>query len=139
MLGGVEIPFEKGESGHSDGDALLHAITDALLGAGGLGDIGSYFPPDEPQWKDADSESLLKTCWRDVLDAGFALGNLDCVIALEKPKFLPYREQVRESVAQILGVEKSQIFVKAKTGEKLGDIGEGRAVEVWCVALLENS
>lgn len=139
MLGGVEIPFEKGESGHSDGDALLHAITDALLGAGGLGDIGSYFPPDEPQWKDADSESLLKTCWRDVLGAGFALGNLDCVIALEKPKFLPYREQVRESVAQILGVEKSQIFVKAKTGEKLGDIGEGRAVEVWCVALLEKS
>lgn len=139
MLGGVEIPFEKGESGHSDGDALLHAITDALLGAGGLGDIGSYFPPDEPQWKDADSESLLKICWRDVLGAGFALGNLDCVIALEKPKFLPYREQVRESVAQILGVEKSQIFVKAKTGEKLGDIGESRAVEVWCVALLEKS
>ena len=138
MLGGVEIPFEKGEAGHSDGDALLHAITDALLGAVGLGDIGSYFPPNEPQWKDADSKSLLKTCWNDVKAAGWKLGNLDCVIALEKPKFLPYREQVQESIARVLGAEKSQIFVKAKTGEKLGDVGEGRAVETWCVCLLEK-
>ena len=137
ILGGVIIPFEKGEAGHSDGDVLLHAITDALLGAAGLGDIGSYFPPSDPQWKDADSALLLKKCWQDVKNAGWDLGNLDCVIALEKPKFLPFRDQVRESIANILEVSKDQIFVKAKTGEKLGDIGQGRAVEVWSVCLLE--
>lgn len=137
ILGGVIIPFEKGEAGHSDGDVLLHAITDALLGAAGLGDIGSYFPPSDPQWKDADSALLLKKCWQDVKNAGWNLGNLDCVIALEKPKFLPFRDQVRESIANILEVSKDQIFVKAKTGEKLGDIGQGRAVEVWSVCLLE--
>lgn len=137
ILGGVVIPFEKGEAGHSDGDVLLHAITDALLGAAGLGDIGSYFPPSDPQWKDADSALLLKKCWQDVKNAGWDLGNLDCVIALEKPKFLPFRDQVRESIANILEVSKNQIFVKAKTGEKLGDIGQGRAVEVWSVCLLE--
>ena len=137
ILGGVIIPFEKGEAGHSDGDVLLHAITDALLGAAGLGDIGSYFPPSDPQWKDADSAMLLKKCWQDVKTAGWDLGNLDCVIALENPKFLPFRDQVRESIANILEVSKDQIFVKAKTGEKLGDIGQGRAVEVWTVCLLE--
>ena len=137
ILGGVIIPFEKGEAGHSDGDVLLHAITDALLGAAGLGDIGSYFPPSDPQWKDADSAMLLKKCWQDVKNTGWVLGNLDCVIALEKPKFLPFRDQVRESIANILEVSKDQIFVKAKTGEKLGDIGQGRAVEVWSVCLLE--
>ena len=138
MLGGVEIPSEKGEAGHSDGDVLLHAITDALLGASGLGDIGSYFPPSDPKWKDADSALLLKTCWNDVLKAGWNLGNLDCVIALEKPKFLPHRERVQKSIANILGVSESQIFVKAKTGEKLGDVGQGRAVESWAVCLLEK-
>lgn len=139
ILGGVIIPFDKGEAGHSDGDVLLHAITDALLGAAGLGDIGSYFPPSDPQWKDADSALLLKKCWQDVKNAGWDLGNLDCVIALEKPKFLPFRDQVRESIANILEVSKDQIFVKAKTGEKLGDIGQGRAVEVWSVCLLESN
>ena len=138
MLGGVKIPFEKGESGHSDGDVLLHAITDALLGASGLGDIGSYFPPNEPQWKDADSSLLLQKCWSDVKNAGWNLVNLDCVIALEKPKFLPYRERVCQSIANILTVEPSQIFCKAKTGEKSGEIGEGKAVEVWSVCLLEK-
>lgn len=138
VLGGVELPFEKGEAGHSDGDVLLHAITDALLGASGLGDIGSYFPPSDPQWKDADSKKLLSICWADVQKAGWSLENLDCVIALEKPKFIPYRDSVRESIAQILGCQKDQIFVKAKTGEKLGDIGQGRAVEVWSVCLLHK-
>ncbi|MBB5224829.1 2-C-methyl-D-erythritol 2,4-cyclodiphosphate synthase [Treponema ruminis] len=138
ILGGVVIPYEKGEAGHSDGDVLLHAITDALLGAAGLGDIGSYFPPSDPQWKDADSAMLLKKCWQDVKKAGWSLGNLDCVIALEKPKFLPFRDQVRQSIADILEVSKDQIFVKAKTGEKLGDVGQSRAVEVWSVCLLEK-
>lgn len=138
VLGGVVIPFEKGEAGHSDGDVLLHAITDALLGASGLGDIGSYFPPDEPEWKDADSRKLLSKCWNDVKKAGFQLGNIDCVIALEKPKFLPFRAQVIESIAEVLNVNADQVFVKAKTGEKTGDVGTGKCVEAWCTCLLEK-
>lgn len=138
MLGGVEIPSEKGEDGHSDGDALLHAITDAVLGASGLGDIGSYFPPNEPQWKDADSKQLLAKCWSDVREAGWSLLNIDCVIALEKPKFLPHRDAVRSSIAAVLGVSVDQVFVKAKTGEKTGDVGEGRVVECWASCLLEK-
>ena len=94
LLGGVEIPFDKGEDGHSDGDLLLHAITDALLGASGLGDIGSYFPPEEEQWKDADSAVLLKTVLKDVYQAGWKIENLDCLVKLEKPKFIPYRQKV---------------------------------------------
>ena len=136
VIGGVDIPFEKGEDGHSDGDALLHAITDSLLGASGLGDIGSYFPPEEAKWKDADSAELLKTVWKDVKDAGWNLGNLDCVIKLEKPKFLPQRKEVIASIAKILEVPEDKVFVKAKTGEKLGSVGEGKAIEVWVTALL---
>ena len=94
IIGGVEIPFEKGEDGHSDGDVLLHAITDALLGAAGLGDIGSFFPSDDEKWKDADSRMLLKTVWEKITEKGWKLENLDCVIKIEKPKFLPYREKV---------------------------------------------
>ena len=138
MLGGVHIPFDKGEDGHSDGDVLLHAITDALLGAAGMGDIGAFFPPSDPQWKDADSAVLLKTVWDRITENRWQLGNLDCVIALEQPKFLPWRDQVRESIADILGVSPEQIFVKAKTGEKLGKIGRGEAVEVWATCLLEK-
>lgn len=138
VLGGVVIPFNKGEDGHSDGDVLLHAVTDALLGASGLGDIGSFFPPSDPQWKDADSCMLLKTVWNKITAAGWKLINMDCVIALEQPKFLPYRDQVCSRIAEVLGCDKSQIFVKAKTGEKLGDIGEGRAVEAWVTCLLEK-
>ena len=136
VLGGIEIPFEKGEAGHSDGDVLLHAIADAVLGASGLGDIGSYFPPSEAKWKDADSKMLLRTVWTDVKAAGFSIGNLDCVIALEKPKFLPFRDEVRKSIATLLDCDVSQVFVKAKTGEKTGEVGEGRAVHAFATVLL---
>ena len=136
ILGGVVFDFEKGEDGHSDGDVLLHAITDALLGAAGLGDIGSYFPPEDAKWKDANSADLLRAVWKDVTAAGWSLVNLDCVIKLERPKFLPRRREVIESVAAILGVEASQIFVKAKTGEKLPPVGTSEAVEAQCVCLL---
>lgn len=138
MLGGLKIESDLGEDGHSDGDVLLHAITDALLGASGSGDIGSYFPPEDMQWKDADSKRLLKKCWDDVRAQGWKLSNLDCVIALEKPKFLPHRNEVIKSIAEVLEVLPEQIFVKAKTGEKLGDVGERRAVEVWATCLLEK-
>ena len=138
ILGGIFFDFEKGEDGHSDGDVLLHAITDALLGAAGLGDIGSYFPPEDAKWKDANSADLLRAVWKDVRAAGWELVNLDCVIKLEKPKFLPQRGEVIESIAAILGVDKSQILVKAKTGEKLPPVGTSEAVEAQVVCLLEK-
>ena len=138
MLGGIEIPFEKGEDGHSDGDVLLHALTDALLGASGMGDIGSFFPPEDQKWKDADSKMLLKTVWNKITEKGWKLENADCVIALEKPKFIPYRQKVIESIATILEVQSDQIFVKAKTGEKMGKIGRSEAIEVWATCLLSK-
>lgn len=138
MLGGVKLESDLGEDGHSDGDVLLHAITDALLGASAMGDIGSFFPPEEAEWKDADSKILLSTVWEKIKAEGWQLENLDCVIALEKPKFLPHRQEVINSIASVLNVDPSQVFVKAKTGEKLGDIGQRRAVEVWATCLLSK-
>ena len=138
ILGGVLFDFEKGEDGHSDGDVLLHAVTDALLGAAGLGDIGSYFPPEDAKWKDADSAELLRAVCKDVQAAGWSLVNLDCVIKLERPKFLPKRRDVILSIARILGVEENQIFVKAKTGEKLPPVGTSEAVEAQVICLLEK-
>ena len=138
ILGGIEIPFEKGEKGHSDGDALLHAVTDALLGASGLGDIGSFFPPEDNKWKDANSVDLLKTVWQKITDAGWKLENLDCVIKLEQPKFLPFRENVINSIAKALDVPAEKVFVKAKTGEKMDCVGTGNAVEAWCNCLLSK-
>lgn len=136
LLGGVHIPFDRGEDGHSDGDVLLHAVTDALLGAAGLGDIGSYFPPSDMRWKDADSALLLRTAWQTVTEAGWRLGNIDCVVVLEAPKLLPYREHIRQSIADILGAERQLIFVKAKTREKLGEVGSGAAAEAYASCLL---
>lgn len=138
FLGGVEFDFSKGEQGHSDGDVLLHAVTDALLGASGLGDIGSYFPPEDEKWKDADSKLLLQKVWNDVRNEGWKIVNIDCVIKLEKPKFLPKRQEVINSIAQILEIENSNVFVKAKTGEKLPPIGTSQAVEAEAVCLLEK-
>jgi 2-C-methyl-D-erythritol 4-phosphate cytidylyltransferase/2-C-methyl-D-erythritol 2,4-cyclodiphosphate synthase len=138
VLGGVVIPFDKGEAGHSDGDALLHAITDALLGAAALGDIGSFFPPDDAAYKAADSRALLFVAWDAVTRARWRLENLDCVIELEAPKFLPHRDAVRDSIAGVLGVSRERVFVKAKTGEKMGDVGRGAAVKVWAACLLQS-
>ena len=138
IIGGVEFPFERGEDGHSDGDALLHAITDAVLGASGLGDIGSFFPPEEAKWKDADSGVLLKTVIDKVYKEGWKIENLDCVIKLEKPKFLPRRQEVIVSIAKILGIESDRVFVKAKTGEKLPPVGTSDAIEAECVCLLSK-
>ena len=138
LLGGIELPFEKGEDGHSDGDVLFHAITDAVLGAAGLGDIGSFFPPEDMQWKDADSAKLLEAVMEKVRAAGWSIENLDCVIKLEKPKFIPYRQQVIESVARTLQIKTEQVFVKAKTGEKLPPVGTSEAVEATAVCLLSK-
>ena len=138
ILGGIVLPFEKGEDGHSDGDVLFHAITDAVLGSAGLGDIGSFFPPEDMQWKDADSAKLLETVMEKVRAAGWHIENIDCVIKLEKPKFIPYRQQVIESVARALQIQPEQVFVKAKTGEKLPPVGTSDAVEAQDVCLLSS-
>ena len=136
MLGGVEIPFEKGEIGHSDGDVLSHAVIDAILGAAALGDIGELFPPDDPAYEGADSLELLKRAWGRVKTEGWRLANLDCVISCEKPRLLPYREAIRRSLALALEANPGQIFIKGKTGEGLGPIGTGEAVEALAVCLL---
>jgi 2-C-methyl-D-erythritol 2,4-cyclodiphosphate synthase len=136
ILGGVRIPFDRGEAGHSDGDVLSHAVIDALLGAAGLGDIGELFPPGDPRWKDADSLELLKKSWTLVREQGWELVNLDCVVSCEKPRLLPHREEIRLSLAGALGSGGEAVFVKAKTGEGLGPVGEGRAVEAEAVCLL---
>lgn len=138
ILGGVPIPFEKGTAGHSDGDALLHALADSLLGAACLGDIGELFPPNDPRWENADSRTLLKIVWEKVRAAGWQLENTDCVIAIQRPKILPYREAIRRSIAGILAADIDQVFVKAKTGEGVGVIGSGTAVAVWCSSLISR-
>ena len=138
LLGGVDIPFEKGESGHSDADVLTHAVIDALLGASGLGDIGELFPSGDPKWKDADSLELLKTAWKMVRNNGWVIVNLDCIVSCEKPKVLPFREKIRESLAQVLGISPETVFVKGKTAEGLGDVGRGEAVEALALCLLEK-
>ncbi|MBO7136492.1 MAG: 2-C-methyl-D-erythritol 2,4-cyclodiphosphate synthase [Spirochaetaceae bacterium] len=138
MLGGIHIPFEKGEHGHSDGDVLLHAITDSLLGASAIGDIGELYPPSDDKWKNADSGELLMNAYKLVKNEGWTIENIDCVNKLEKPKFLPYRQAVCESIAKLLEIEPSQVFVKAKTGEKLGDVGAGESIEAEAVCLLSK-
>ena len=138
LLGGVEIPFEKGELGHSDGDVLTHAITDALLGAAGFGDIGELYPSDDHRWKDADSLVLLKNAWDKLKAEGWYLVNLDCTVTCEKPKILPYRENICRSLALTLDVDQDQVFVKGKTNEGLGPLGTGEAVEALAVCLLNK-
>jgi 2-C-methyl-D-erythritol 2,4-cyclodiphosphate synthase len=138
LLGGAEIPFKKGELGHSDGDALAHAVCDALLGAAALGDIGEFFPPSDPKYKNADSMELLRKAFERVKNAGWRLANLDCVIICEKPKILPFRDLIRKSLASALEVSEDCIFLKGKTAEKLGQAGKGKAVEVYVVCLLEK-
>lgn len=138
ILGGVVFDYSKGEDGHSDGDVLYHAIIDSLLGASGLGDIGSFFPPEDMQYKDIDSGYLAKIVIEKIYAENWKIENIDCVIKIEKPKFIPYRDEVIGSIAKILKIDKSQVFVKAKTGEKMGDVGLGNAVEVWCTCLLSK-
>ncbi|MDR0561214.1 MAG: 2-C-methyl-D-erythritol 2,4-cyclodiphosphate synthase [Spirochaetaceae bacterium] len=139
LLGGVEIAADRGELGHSDGDVLTHAVIDALLGAAGLGDIGEFFPPSQPAWKDADSLKLLEFTFAQVKQAGWNLVNLDCVVVCDKPKILPYREDIRASLGAVLETAPDAVFVKGKTNEGLGPLGDGSAVEALAVCLLEKN
>jgi len=138
LLGGVEIPFSKGEDGHSDGDALAHAVCDALLGASSLGDIGELFPPCDPAWKDTNSMELLHDVFIRVKQSGWNIVNIDIVIICEQPKILPYRETIRKSLAEALEIPVENVFLKGKTAEKLGAAGKGKAIEVIVVCLLEK-
>jgi 2-C-methyl-D-erythritol 2,4-cyclodiphosphate synthase len=136
ILGGITIPHTHGLLGHSDADALAHAITDAVLGAAALGDIGKLFPDTADQFKGADSMVLLAEAYRRVREAGWQLVNLDATIIAQAPKMAPHIPAMRERLAEALGVEVGRINVKAKTAEKMGPVGEGRAMEARAVCLL---
>lgn len=136
ILGGVEVPHALGLLGHSDADVLLHAITDALLGAAALGDIGRHFSDSDPQFKGADSALLLAEAARRVRAKGFEICNIDSTIVAQAPKLAPHIDKMRERIAQVLALELEQINVKAKTAEKMGPVGQLQAMEARAVALL---
>ena len=139
VLGGVEVPFHLGLLGHSDADVLLHAITDALLGAAAMGDIGTHFPDTDVRFKGADSAVLLSEAARRVREAGFEIGNIDSTVIAQAPKLMPHMPAMRASIAKALGVEVDQVNVKAKTAEKMGPVGLGQAMEARAVVLLTKS
>ena len=136
ILGGVTIEFDRGLAGHSDADVLLHAITDALLGAAGLGDIGEWFPNTDPRWAGADSATMLQTVLKAVGERGWEIGNLDCTISAEEPKLTPHKARIKARLAELLGVPAEQVNVKAKSGEKVGPIGRGEAIAADAAVLL---
>ncbi len=136
ILGGVRIPFAKGPRGHSDGDALAHAICDALLGAAGLGDIGRHFPNTSPRWRNASSLLFLRRVRRLLDRAGFVIVNLDSTLGLERPKVAPYIPRMQKKMAHALGLRPEQVSVKAKSGEGLDAVGRGEAVRADAIALI---
>jgi 2-C-methyl-D-erythritol 2,4-cyclodiphosphate synthase len=139
MIGGVEIPYEKGLLGHSDADVLLHAVADACLGAIGEGDIGRHFPDTDAAFKDADSAALLAHVFQLVKQKGYKLGNLDCTIIAQKPKMAPYIGKMRETIARILEAEIGRVNVKATTTEKLGFAGREEGIAAQATVLLEQA
>ncbi len=139
VIGGVEIPYERGLHGHSDADVLAHAVIDALLGAAGMGDIGEHFPDTDERWRDADSMQLLRSVVQSVRAAGLELVNVDCTVVMEAPKLAPHRQAIREGLAQALGLEHARVNVKASTGEGMGFVGRGEGVAALAVAGLRSS
>ena len=137
-LGGIDIPADLHAVGHSDADVLLHAVTDALLGAAALGDIGEMFPDDDPANRGRDSAEMLELAWREVGRRGFRIVNLDCIVFAQQPKLSPYKQRICQRIASTLGVPVECVGVKAKTGETVGPIGRREAIAAQCVALLEN-
>ena len=136
ILGGVTIPCDFGLEGHSDADVLLHAISDALLGATGQGDIGAWFPDTDPNWKNVDSKTLLLKILQTLSEQHWQIINLDCTIHAQRPKLSQHKQQIRESLAHLLTLEETQINVKAKTGEQVGPIGRGEALAADAVVLV---
>ncbi len=138
ILGGVVVPFEKGPAGHSDGDALSHAICDALLGAAGLGDIGTHFPDTDPKWKGVSSLVFLERVRDLIAGRGLRITHIDAVVITEKPKLGPHFPAMRAALAKSLGIELAQINLKAKTNEGVGEIGKGEAIAAQAIATLEG-
>lgn len=138
IMGGVEIPFEKGLLGHSDADVLIHAIMDSILGAAALGDIGNYFPDTDSKYKNISSLELLKHVKSLIEDNGFSIGNIDATIIVQKPKMSPHIQKMRENISSILGIELDQINIKATTEEGLGFTGSGCGISAQSIALLLN-
>jgi 2-C-methyl-D-erythritol 2,4-cyclodiphosphate synthase len=138
MLGGVQIPYPLGLLGHSDGDAVLHAVIDALLGAAGLGDIGTLFPDTDPKWKDADSKGLLLIVKEKLAEKKWDIINVDVTIHAEQPRLEPFKGQIKRVIAGLLGIDFNAANVKAKTNEGLGDVGEGTAIAATAVAMLRK-
>lgn len=136
ILGGVSIPFPQGLLGHSDADALLHAITDAVLGAAGLGDIGGMFPDTDARWQGADSRRLLRAAYAEVLKTGWQIGNIDATIIAQAPRIAPYVGQMRAAIADDLSLAVDQVNIKGKTTERLGFVGRGEGIAAEAVALL---
>ena len=138
ILGGVDIPWERGLLGHSDADVLLHAVSDALLGAAGLGDIGRHFPDTDPKYKGADSLMLLREVYRKISEKGFRVGNIDVTMIAQKPKLKDFTPQMQENIAAAVGVTPDRVNVKATTEEKLGFTGSGEGMACHAVCLLEE-
>lgn len=136
ILGGVKIPHEKGPLGHSDADVLLHAICDALLGAAGLKDIGTYFPDTDQSFKNIDSKILLEKTFALVKEKGYSVSNVDCSLVIERPKLKPHIDQMKNNIASVLEIEADDVSVKATTNEKLGFIGREEGVVAYAVVLL---
>jgi 2-C-methyl-D-erythritol 2,4-cyclodiphosphate synthase len=139
IIGGVTIPSEFGLEGHSDADILLHSITDALLGAAALGDIGMHFPDTDPRWKGADSVRFLEHALSLVEERGFSLVNVDTTVILERPKLKDYRVAIRQRLATILRLDLDRVSVKFKTAEKVGPVGEGRSAEAQAIVTLKST
>ena len=137
VIGGVRIPHPTGPLGHSDADALAHAISDALLGACALGDLGAHFPDTDPQWKDADSLRLLAACHELAVRHGWTIANVDATVVVQAPKLAPYLGAKRDALADTLGLEVERISVKAKTSEGLGYTGDGSGIAAYAVVLVE--
>ena len=137
ILGGVEIPYEKGLLGHSDADVLLHAIMAARRGAAALGDIGQHFPDTDPEYEGADSLKLLAEVGKILRDAGYQIGNIDATVIAQRPKLMPYLPEMRQNVAGALGIDVSQVSIKATTEEHLGFTGRGEGISTQAVALIE--
>jgi len=138
VLGGVRIEYEKGPLGHSDADVLLHAISDALLGACALGDLGAHFPDSDPQWKGADSSRLLAACHELAVRHGWTIANVDATVVVQQPRLSPYVPMMRDAIADVLGLDVARISVKAKTSEGMGYTGDGTGIAAYAVVLVET-
>ena len=139
LLGGVRVPYPRGLAGHSDADVVLHAVTDAMLGAAGLGDIGDAYPDTDPEWKDADSRLFLRETLARLTRGGWRVVNLDVIVFAQEPKLGPVKAAIRDSLAGLLGIDAGAVNVKAKTGESVGHIGRAEAMSCQAVVLIEES